>query len=63
MYIILIVSYLVLSIFIAYIGRNRKFGFWGFLFCSIFLTPIVGIVAYMASCKKINVVINNDGVE
>jgi uncharacterized membrane protein len=60
MYIVLILIYFVLSLIIAYIGKDRKFGFWGFLFCSLFLTPIVGLVAYLASCKKITIILDDE---
>ena len=59
----IILIYIVLSLLIAYLGKNRKFGFWGFLFCSILLTPIVGFVAYLASCKKITIVLDNKEVK
>ncbi len=60
MYMIFIMIYLIICILIGYAGRNRKFGFWGFLFCSIFLTPITGFVAYLASCEKLNLIVNNN---
>lgn len=59
MQIIIILVYAILVLLIAYFGRNRKFGFWGFLFLSLFLTPIVGFISYLSSCEKINIVVTN----
>ena len=42
------------SIIIAVLGKNRKFGFWGFLFLSIVMTPLVGLIALLASSKPEN---------
>ena len=47
-YIVLIV----LSLAIAFLGRNRKFGFWGYLFCSLFFTPIVGLLLLIGSDRR-----------
>ncbi|MDA8126378.1 MAG: hypothetical protein M0009_14485 [Deltaproteobacteria bacterium] len=44
--------YVGLCFFIALIGANRKFGFWGYLFCSLFLTPIVGALVVLASDER-----------
>ena len=41
--------YIILCIVIAFIGSNRKFGFWGYFFCSLFLTPVIGAVALLAA--------------
>jgi hypothetical protein len=41
-----------LSALVAYIGKNRKFGFWGYFACSFLLTPIIGLVIVLASDKK-----------
>ena len=45
-------SYIVLCFIIASIGINRKFGFWGYLFCSLFLTPLIGALVLLASDKQ-----------
>jgi hypothetical protein len=47
-----ILTLLILSALVAYIGKNRKFGFWGYFACSILLTPIIGLVIVLASDKK-----------
>ncbi len=37
---------------IGYLGRHRKFGFWGYFFGSIFLTPLIGLLLLLASDPK-----------
>lgn len=48
----LILLYVLLSIFVGLIGMNRKFGFWGYFFASIALTPFIGILLVFASGKR-----------
>ena len=43
---------ILLSALVAYIGKDRKFGFWGYFACSFLLTPIIGLVIVLASDKK-----------
>jgi hypothetical protein len=43
------VIYVVLSILLGLMGYNRKFGFWGYFFGSMLLTPLVGILLVLAS--------------
>ena len=57
--ILLIVLYIGLSALIGFLGRNRKFGFWGFFFSSLLLTPLSGLLAYLASCEKVKLVIKD----
>ena len=54
MHIVLILIYILICYFVALIGENRKFGFWGYLFLSIFMTPILGILFVIASDKQEN---------
>jgi uncharacterized membrane protein len=44
--------YVLASLVIAVIGVNRKLGFWGYFFGSLFLTPFVGLILLVASDKK-----------
>ncbi|MBF0389044.1 MAG: hypothetical protein HQK71_02960 [Desulfamplus sp.] len=44
-----IILTILLSYIIGKIGKNRKFGFWGYFFCSILLTPLVGLLLVLAS--------------
>ncbi len=37
------------SLVIGFLGRNRKFGFWGYFFGSLLFTPFVGLVLVFAS--------------
>jgi hypothetical protein len=47
-----LLPYLILVAVVAYIGKDRKFGFWGNFFCSLIFTPIVGLVIVFASDKR-----------
>nr|VFJ60878.1 MAG: hypothetical protein BECKFW1821B_GA0114236_10615 [Candidatus Kentron sp. FW] len=46
------VAYLVLCPIVALMGRNRRLGFWGFLFFSILFSPIMGLFVVIVSGKK-----------
>ena len=48
----IVISILLLSIVVGVLGRNRKFGFWGYFFASLLLTPILGLILVLASDKK-----------
>jgi hypothetical protein len=37
------------SIGIAFFGTNRKFGFWGYFFASMLLTPLIGLLLVISS--------------
>lgn len=50
---IIIILYIFLSVLIAFLGRRRKWGFWGFLWSSILLTPFVGFLCFLASERRI----------
>lgn len=50
--IILVVVYLGLCFLISLLGRSRKFGFWGYFFVSLFLTPIIGAIVLLGSDKQ-----------
>jgi len=50
----LIIPYIVLSLAVAIFGANRKFGFWGYFFGSMLLTPAIGLILVLASDKNIN---------
>ncbi len=45
-------AYVLLSLLVAYMGQNTKFGFWGNFWVSFFLTPIVGIVVLIAQDRR-----------
>ncbi len=46
------IGYFVLSFLIAIAGYNRKMGFWGYLFCSILFSPVIGLMMVLVSSKK-----------
>jgi len=48
----IIALYIILCIIIAWIGADRKFGSWGYFFCSLALTPLIGIIVLLASDKR-----------
>ena len=48
----LILFHILASIVVGFIGMNRKFGFWGYFFASIALTPFIGILLVLASGKR-----------
>ena len=50
--IVLAVFYLGLCALVGYLGRDRKFGFWGYLAASLLLDPIIGFLLVLASDKK-----------
>ena len=54
---VILIIYVGLSLFVAFLGKNRKFGFWGFFFSSLLFTPVAGMLAYFASCEKVRVVV------
>ncbi|HLN02553.1 MAG TPA: hypothetical protein VK335_24910 [Bryobacteraceae bacterium] len=50
----LIAAYLALCLVAGIAGRNRRIGFWGFLFCSVILTPILSLLfLYFATPRKV----------
>ncbi len=42
-------AWIVLSFVIAILGRRFRFGFWGYFFGSILLTPLVGLLLLLAA--------------
>ncbi len=40
--------YVLLTLLIAYLGKNTKFGFWGNFWVALLLTPIVGVIVLLA---------------
>lgn len=44
--------YFLLCLIIGYLGRHKKFGFWGYFFGSIVLTPPIGLLLIFASDSK-----------
>lgn len=48
-YAILIVPYIALCVLVAYLGRRRKWGYWGYLWSSVLFTPLLGILFVLAA--------------
>ncbi len=48
---IILINFLVCLV-IALAGSKRKMGFWGYLFASLFLSPILGILLLLVSDPK-----------
>ncbi len=46
------IMYFALSFVVAVAGWNRKMGFWGYLFVSILLSPLVGLMMVLVSGEK-----------
>lgn len=44
--------YLAACLLIGIFGINKKFGFWGYFFGSILLSPVVGIILLFASDSR-----------
>ena len=47
-----------LSVVVAFLGRDRKFGFWGYFVCSLLLTPLIGGLLVIASDRRPRVTVN-----
>lgn len=43
------ITVIILSVIVGLTGINRKFGFWGYFFASILLSPLIGIILVLAS--------------
>jgi hypothetical protein len=49
MIVTLVIAWLVCSLLIAFAGAKFRFGFWGYLFASLLLTPIIGVLLLAAA--------------
>ena len=50
----LVLLYLALCFVAGFAGRNRRIGFWGFLFSSIIFTPIISLLfMYFSTPRKV----------
>ncbi|MFZ4535695.1 hypothetical protein [Propionivibrio sp.] len=45
----ILTSHVTLSLIVAYFGRKRRIGFWGLLFGSILLTPLIGLIILLVT--------------
>ncbi len=49
---VLIIVWIGLSALVGYLGRDRKFGFWGYFAISVLLSWIIGLLCVFASDKR-----------
>lgn len=47
-----LVAYTLLSLTVAFFGRNRKFGFWVYLIIAFIFTPLIAFIIVLASAKR-----------
>jgi hypothetical protein len=49
-------AYFAICLLIGIFGMRRKFGFWGYFFSSLLLTPVIGILLVIGSDprKRVN---------
>ncbi len=41
---VLVIAWVLASVFIGFMGRRQRFGFWGYFFGSMLLSPILGVL-------------------
>jgi hypothetical protein len=44
--------WLAAAILVGFFGRRYRFGFWGYFFVSILLTPIIGVLMLIAAVPR-----------
>jgi hypothetical protein len=49
---LVIITWIGVSLLLGYIGRDKKFGFWGNFLVTLLLSPLVGIILYFAQSDK-----------
>jgi len=47
-----VLGYLALCLVAGILGRKRRIGFWGFLFCSVIFTPFVSLLFMFFSTPR-----------
>ncbi len=47
--ILAVVVYLLLCVVVAFLGRKRKWGYWGYLWSSVLFTPFFGSLFVLAA--------------
>lgn len=47
-----ILPLVLIAALIGYLGKDRKFGFWGNFFVSLILTPIIGLLVFFAQSPR-----------
>ena len=41
-----------ISLIFGFLGKNKKMGFWGYFFATLFLTPFIGAILLIVTDKK-----------
>ncbi len=52
MEILLLVFWIVISVFVGLVGRSKTIGFWGTFILSLLLSPLVGLIIALVSSEK-----------
>ncbi len=50
---VLILLWVGLSALVGYLGRDRKFGFWGYFAISLLLSWVIGLLCVFASDRRV----------
>lgn len=45
----IIPAWIIAAILIGFFGRRYRFGFWGYFFASVLLTPVIGLLMLIAA--------------
>jgi hypothetical protein len=46
---VIVTGWILASVLIAFAGRRYRFGFWGYLFGSLLLSPVIGFLLLVAA--------------
>ena len=49
---IIVTNYVLLSFVVGFAGRNREFGFWGYFFFSLLVTPVIGLLTIIGGAPR-----------
>ncbi|HEY1111834.1 MAG TPA: hypothetical protein VGE76_24475 [Opitutaceae bacterium] len=49
---VVITSYILASFVVGFAGRNREFGFWGYFFFSLIVTPVIGLLTIVGGAPR-----------
>lgn len=50
--VVFLLLYLIASVFVGYIGRNSRLGFWGILVASVVLSPLLVFIILILFGRK-----------
>jgi hypothetical protein len=51
-HVVFVALYLLFCTLPAFLGRHRKWGYWGYFWASLVMSPIVGLLFVLASDKS-----------